>query len=428
MKETKNKSLEPDFSPYWTFEHPRPQSPIFCWAPSVAFERLVNLSKVSLGLQRKHTQKFRRELALTSRHPNSAKLVANNSYDQLIANLQGQGPKADLIINMCGKFADLDLSQKCNLIYVLLSAGFFNEAVQLLKSVSLVTPRLAVLNWLSRDLQNYGLPGTVGSEGLDLLQSIPKTSQNIRCRFNIYLQLVVYFAQRKDFPVVSQLKQLGPEILKSVGFSDESPFAMEIMRSKFHRSFSYVAFLEKDLEELQRQNHLIEIHAMAALPVNPTEEIICKENVFPMLESTARIFSYLGQRDEALSRLTRIASEIDSYLGMSDLAYASYLRAAECVMPHAHIISFKIGSLLEARGDIQAALTYYLDSLKSEPNGFSPLLGVYRLSDTLGQTREFRKAEQALNGLLEAGTIGLTQRKQINEILKFERPKIEICL
>jgi tetratricopeptide (TPR) repeat protein len=301
---------------------------------------------------------------------------------------------------------------------------------------------LAVLNWLSRDLQNYGLPGTVGSEGLDLLQSIPKTSQNIRCRFNIYLQLVVYFAQRKDFPVVSQLKQLGPEILKSVGFSDESPFAMEIMRSKFHRSFSYVAFLEKDLEELQRQNHLIEIHAMAALPVNPTEEIICKENVFPMLESTARIFSYLGQRDEALSRLTRIASEIDSYdskawmqlgdyqldLGMSDLAYASYLRAAECVMPHAHIISFKIGSLLEARGDIQAALTYYLDSLKSEPNGFSPLLGVYRLSDTLGQTREFRKAEQALNGLLEAGTIGLTQRKQINEILKFERPKIEICL
>jgi tetratricopeptide (TPR) repeat protein len=386
--------MAPDLSTFWTLERPKENSALFCWAPYVAYERLMGRSPCSLGLQRKHTSKFRKELALTQQHPRAEFLLKEKLTNDLAANLSGQSDSSEKFLEYARAFPELSANDKCNLVYGLLSLGFFDEAVRHLKSTTLETPRLEVLNWLAKDLQNYGKSGSVGDEGLHLLHKIPAIPVNIRCRFNLLLQLVVYFSQRKDLSKLGILQKCASEIFLKIDDCGEPDFVLNIMKSKYFRSLSYIPFLEGDRQELLRQTKLIESYAHAAKPNNEIEEIIFRENIFPMKESTARIYDFLGQSEEALSRLSEIAHTIDPYdskawmqlgdyqlrKGKTEEAHLSYLRASECIMPHANIIAYKLAGSFERRGEIAKAIEWYGISYGTEPNGFSPLLKIHELS------------------------------------------------
>jgi tetratricopeptide (TPR) repeat protein len=419
-----------DFSTYWNLQTTENQSPLFCKAPAMAYKRLIGKQQTSLGLQRKQTQKFRRELVLTHLHPRAEQLLAEGSFNALAANLANQGSEAETAMELSKNFGILDHSQQCNLIYVLLSLGFYDEAVGHLQKTQLNSLRLEGLHWLAKDLQSYGVSGPIGLQGMALLKRIPRTSKNSRLRFNLFLQLVVYFSQRVDMNEVLKLKDLAPDILKDVEISGESDFTLAIMKSKYFRSVSYIPFLEKDYQELKRQTDLIEHYALAAVPTNADEEIIWKENLFPMKESTARIYDFLGNKEEALKRLRAITESIDPFdskawlqlgdyelkLGLTTQAQQSYEKSIECIMPHGQIAHFKTGLLLESQGEDQKALEHFIKSSRYEPNGLSPLLKIYQITKKIGSSKLFHQSETSLTRLLGSPQATRSQKEMIQKV------------
>jgi tetratricopeptide (TPR) repeat protein len=165
-------------------------------------------------------------------------------------------------------------------------------------------------------------------------------------------------------------------------------FSGLLMTSRWYRSMGFLPFVTGDRELLRADLDQWLGIATELLGASDTHSaIIAADNYFPAVETAVRTHSYLGEHDEALRMVERLATEIDpvdakTWLELGELRYKAgdvtgardaYLRAAHLEFPYGRLSWFNAGQCHEELGEFEDAVECYRRSLEHWPTGVSPL-------------------------------------------------------
>lgn len=303
------------------------------------------------------------------------------------------------IYELYQNFHEISVLKRAHLARVLSAVGLFKDAL----TVSNEDLQLdSMESWYLR-ITEFFIETIAMNSGRDLLLSkaewlysnIPKSDISLRMRFSLAMNACVISGQLKNVEACekwrSNASRLIHEICRNASFSE---FEKHLLTSRYYRAVSYVPFLKNDKALLKYEAEQCEEHALASKPSNEIQQVLFRENCFPMLESTARIWSALGDVNRAKRYMERITSEIDPYdtkawLQVGELrektgdlngALEAYLNSAKQSAPLGQIAFYKAGRAYEKLGERESARHCYSRSLQHWPSGKSPLQQILKLS------------------------------------------------
>jgi Tfp pilus assembly protein PilF len=385
------------FTPFFTLQEPTEKAPIFTKTPLLLYDSLKENELPwfqTLTCQRAMVDPFRKELvlshlAMADVTPQS--LAQLSSFGQFSSASENGSLVADLFHNR----HTLGSLKKAHLGRLLAALGFFSEALEVLtlkddsnslEDTYLQTGRIFVEGAIA---QSSSLNNAVIDQSLSVFNSLDNSEESLRMRFSLALNAVVYAGQRKEIALCETWTAIASglinEIQESGRFSD---FEKSLLTSRYYRGVSYLPFVRKQLDVLASDSALCEQFALQAKPQTAKEEILYQENLFPMLESTARIASFLGRNDDAFERMKKIVTDVDpedskAWLQVGEYqqkrgdinsAHISYLTAASKACPLGRVAWYKAGYTAELLEKDDFAEHCYLQSLSHWPTGKSPLL------------------------------------------------------
>ncbi len=369
---------------YFSLEKPSRSGPICQWSPFLSYQDLQGGAKFPIGvsgLQRLHTHSFREDLLKTVQYQNPTLTfqTLQNAESQFLGDLMK-------IPAVSGE----DLVKKVRLLAQL---GFYREAIELARSTKTSDPytrdRFRSLILTYSKILTLGNSGEILEKMIQLFKESAhkKSTNDLIWRFNLGLNIIVTSCQsRMSEQALIYESNVEKAFYALLDQSELPSFSRYILTSRYYRAMSYCPFIRGDRESVHEMALLCEDNARKAHATTQIESIIKAENIFPMLETTARIHEFLGDQKRALSHLQEIVTTVDPmdlkawmqlgdfYLKMNlpEKALATYLAGEKCQAPHAKILYFKIGAVLEKLNQLAPAIEYYNRSLALEPDGISP--------------------------------------------------------
>ena len=383
---------------------PVPESPLLSWTPWFCFqafsEELTPYFE-TLTLQRAVVSEFRTELfrALADSMDIDEEQIINWASLQ---TLFSRSDRTHEVENSWNNRASLSELQKAMLARLLSSLGFFSDSLALLDfptakpSDAIERSYLLVSRHFIESIQQRSAFKNPSEATQAILASIPDAPETLRMKFSLALNSTVLAGQRKLADQVIHWREVTHGFMElieeSVNFND---FEKNLLKSRYYRAVSYAPFVTGDRKMLAEDQVLCEEHALKAQATTERQSILKRENMFPMLESSARILSFLGEYKRAREYMERIVNEVDPYDSKAWLqvgeyrekgnehaeALQAYLRSAELGCPLGRLAWFKAGRAAEKVGKKDLARYCYFESLKKWPTGKTPYLRISALRE-----------------------------------------------
>lgn len=390
---------------YWELNKPQKIYPIHGNAPLLSFQAFKDEWCpwfMTLTCQRAMVNGFREELSNSSVSQFDLSEIDRNELSSF--NFFGKLSQKNHKILEAYNTKQLPSLKKSLLSRLLASLGFFEEAIQLvslnnLKEKPSLESAYEAVTWFFHQ-------SVVSNKIIDLphitheiLNSVPDTNEAIRMKFTLALNGCVLAGQRNSIKDTHLFRKIceneKKNIFNSVYFND---FEKCLLLSRFYRGVSYLPYLQKNKKWLQEDAQLCEKYARElAKYVNVADDrqnILYLENLFPMLESSSRIWSFLGDKERARDLMEEIVEKVDAIdtkawlqvgeinerLQNLDKAHEAYLNAASLQCPLGRIAWYKLGRSYENRGEFNKAVSAYLVSLKIAPDGISPLIRIFEIN------------------------------------------------
>lgn len=408
--------------PFWELNTSDLKSPIFCNVPLTAFkvfkDKEIPWFK-TLYLQRAMPVNFREELFFAT-SPHTSFAISNLSHGSSIKILDGRSNENEFVLSVYESFEYLPKLERTHFSRLLGALGFYKEALKVIPFLD------KNANWDLIDeytfctklfLQHIYFAGTNIFPVHELefaFQKLSNSQESIRMRLVLAMLGIVYFAKSKNVPLVKKWRDRGFESLnemhESLNFDD---FEKCLLTSRFYRAASYYPYLLNDESKLRNEAIIFESFARSLIPQNDMQKIIGSENLFPMLESSSRIYAQIGEKQRALNLMEEIVNKIDPLdakawiqvgearenSGNFEKALEAFQVAVNLGVPLGGIASYRAGRVCEKLDNPYLANYYYIRSLKFCPRGVSPLKRLHVISDKLNDTYLKKWSEGNLNNL-----------------------------
>lgn len=209
--------------------------------------------------------------------------------------------------------------------------------------------------------------------------------QRSSLRANAMLHMVVQSARdARDALAVRHWRGLLHAELQAMEH-DLDRFDWLLLMSRFWRAASFLPQILNDRTAVVNEMDECERLARALAPQGRRQEILAKENLYPVLESRAKEALWLGDNETALRRARDVVNldpldakgrielaEVLAKQGQFALARDQYLDAIRLGPPGIAISYFMAGQCHEKLGDDSEAILCYLSSLEADPGGLAP--------------------------------------------------------
>jgi len=409
--------------PFWELKLSNFKTPMFCLEPLIALEIFKNKElpwSKTLYLQRAMPLNFREELIFAVA-PHALFAICHQSKAGKLEILQNRSEWSDKIFSTYQTISNLPKLERILFCRLLGALGFYEEALKGLPLPEKNSP------WDIED--EYTFCTKLFFENIYFIGGDPFPYQDIEFAFeklslraeSLRMKLVltmlgcVYHAKRNHVPSLKKWREKGFESLIKVQNSAHfDEFEKGLLTSRFYRAASFYPFLTQDRATLQKEAELCEFYGRSLKPQTEKEKLLYRENLFPMLESMARIFNFLGDPKRSLNLMEEIVYKIDDQdakawiqVGESrekngDLrgALEAFQAAINLGIPLGGIACYRAGRTCEKLGDFNEAKSYYIRSLKFCPKGLSPLRRLNAISKELGDGYLKNWSEASLNNLL----------------------------
>lgn len=408
--------------PFWELRSSHQRLPIFCSGPLVAFEVFKNKECPwfkTLYLQRAMPVNFREELIFAAA-PHIPFAIQQQLRAVKLEILQGRSDKTEMILSFHHNISTLPKLERILFCRLLGALGFYEEA---LKGLPIQEKNII---WDFED--EYAFCTKLFFEHIyfaetdffpyhDIEFAFEKLSlqpESIRMRLVLTMLGCVYHGKRNHIHLLKKWREKGFEtlsILQNCEHFDE--FEKNLLTSRFYRAVSFYPFLTQDRDTLRKEAEICQSYARSLMPQTEKQKLLYEENLFPMLESLARIFDHLGESTMSLNLMEEIIYKVDAQdakawiqvgevrekNGNFEKALEAFQTAIEIGIPLGGIACYRAGRTCEKLGNLKEAKHYYLRSLKFCPKGLSPLKRLNAISKNLDDPYLKNWSEVNLNNL-----------------------------
>src|SRR5258708_2856642 len=348
------------FTTYINLGSPR-ESPLHAWGPEFTYRRLA--AGISRGpvLQRVLPDGFRQELALLAIGDHVAVKDPREVPKEARANRWNQP------FELFDHYGKLAIRGRANVHWLLISLSFSSLVGDLAstESVHLDVRNETDCRYLfsvatARYIQHFEVDGSYEVKEFEFLATgAPKGSS---VRFNSRLHMVVQNA--RHIGNAKAVRHWADECESEVHdvISQARDFDKHLLFSRMYRGTSFAPFLEGGKQETVDVMEQAEWHAQRALECCESldDEIVCKENWIPLLQSRSKEAIWLGDLALAESRLQRAANvdpldamrwcelgDVRIKRGAISAALEAFLKAAALCPPGSAYCWLMIGSCYE---------------------------------------------------------------------------------
>lgn len=420
---TKKTETYQRFLPFWELRPPTLKSPIFCSGPLTALKSFEDKNLPwfnTLYLQRAMPINFREELFFAV-SPHSLFSISHQSLATTVGTLQNRSEEAEFLLSTYRSIETLPNFDRVLFCRLLGSLGFYEEALKWLP----VPDKNA--SWCFVDeyifctklfLEHIYFAGTNSFPYRDIEFAFEKLStqpESIRMRLALTILGSVYHGKRKNIDDLKEWREKGFEsliLMQNSPYFEE--FEKQLLTSRFYRAVSFYPFLTSDKKTLQEEAKICESYARSLTPQTEMQRLLYRENLFPMLESMARIHNHLGESEVALSLMEEIVYKIDPHdakawiqvgearekNGDFEKALEAFQTAENLMVPLGGIACYRAGRVCEKIGDLNQAKHYYFRSLKLCPKGLSPLKRLQTIAKKLDDSYLKNWSETSINKLI----------------------------
>lgn len=386
------------FLPFFELKEPAIESPIFCEGPIVALEdfRRQKLPWFqTLYLQRAMVNNFREELFFAvSPHPYFSQVENEKAKSlEILQNRSEETKQLFATYQMIDKLPKLERILFCRLLG---SLGFYHEALKSLPKVDRNN------HWEIEDeyafstkifFENIYFLGSPNFPYQDIEFAFGKMSskiESLRMRLVLSMLASVYHGKEKNIAELKIWRDRGFEVLHQIqNIQEFDDFEKQLLTSRFYRAVCFLPFLTGDKDKLRKEIEICESYARNLTPGNKSkfQTLLYRENLFPMLETKARIFQYLGESEIALDSMEEIVFKVDPFdtkawiqvgelrekNGDLEKALEAFQTAGNLGAPLGGLAWYRAGRASEKMEDLLWAKHCYMQSLQLCPKGLSPL-------------------------------------------------------
>ncbi len=401
--------------PFFELEPADDLHPVYANGPLLSYQALAAQQEpwfVTITLQRAMIENYRRELSYAIVGPLVVKRLLHEKLSSFafFGDLSTRGRELKILFQSRQQQTAL---QRALLARTLSSLGFFEEALTCLDAESVIHspgPEGAYESGMWIFVCHIARPNET-TKVLDLLpkifQATPKAAETLRNRLVLAITGCVLFGRAQDAAKVGEWRNVGLKLIEEIKHCPQfSSFEQALLESRFYRAASFGPFIAGDRKTLTEDAHICEDLARNLRPSTPTEEILKRENLFPMLESMSRTWKFLGDNDRAEAFMREIVAAVDpedskAWLqvgefeiasGRTQEALACFLRAAECSVPMTRIAWYRAGRCYEKLGEKYEALWCYWRSYLAWPAMSTSMERIHALSSGVPALRSWAKS------------------------------------
>ncbi|MFG1270118.1 hypothetical protein V5F40_19390 [Xanthobacter sp. DSM 14520] len=360
--------------------------PIFCKAPSIAFERMTSQSPEAgfeVNIQRAVMPETRVALCqaagrgdLAIVHPREVPLSLRND-------------RWSTLVDTLAKWDDLSTTKKVAAVGLLLSLGLYKCAFDLLRNHNAITRGVC---WETRHLEAFveyilfAGSGWFAYQPTRFIEVAKGASVGSRAKFTSLVVLGVHAAKYdRDVAASANWFALAREALAPLRDRCPIGFSNIIWESRLLRAEAFVPFLRGDFEHsieiLQKSLELSEDASADCV----AQGIARAENIQTIRQTLSKTFCHAGRLEDALSS-SRAYVDCDpcdggGHLELGDIllrmgeyngAIEHYTIAASLGPPGSFIGHFMAGECFSRMGKENSAAIELLFSIDSDPEGTSP--------------------------------------------------------
>lgn len=296
---------------------------------------------------------------------------------------------------------DLPAARRYRLILLLHALCLYEPVQRLVPPASAVqdldVPGAADLAyWRAAARYALDLPNRMDEyQGADLSAFVSiamRAPHAIPAALNATLKVLVHKAKtgRPLDELVEWQARAETALAHATGRVDE--FTAGIMTSRYYRAVGFIPQRRRDRAAVERIMDLAEKHARELKPRTPAEELLCLENLHPVLESRTKEAVWLGDLDLALERaqqvveLDRFDSKTWAELGQVAILRKDWERAAQAYVtaatlgpPASALARYLAGVCFRELGQELLAAFFFKDALELDPLGISPRNAICKL-------------------------------------------------
>jgi len=392
------------FSSYWTLGPVQtPGASLMAACPTAlarSMEYELNPLVETISMQRAMTGRFRAQLWAASQ-PNllDSQRAIKRAYQ--LEDLRGRSAACDTVLDAYEGRLSLSPIRRSVLARLLAALGFHAAALEANPPIDWEKP------WTPEDhyavsthlfvrfvVEGYA---SIDEHARAFACSI-RSPETLRARYSFAIRAIVLAGRRGDKEETDawrpRLLQLVYEVQDSSLFSD---FEKGLLLTRAYRATGFASFLNDREEELRHEMEHCEEIARGLQAQNDWEELLFRDNLYPMLESCSRTYAAIGDHERSISMMMEIVQEVDpsapkawaqvgelhESAGQLDEAYQAFTTAGRLGVPYGEIGWYRAGRLAEKRGDTDTALECYWHSFRAWPAGISPLI---RIAELTGDT------------------------------------------
>lgn len=426
------------FLPYWELQPPTVPHSLSALMPLQVYEGLTKASPPGQvgSLQRALGADFRDELR-TACFFGTERAQSDEAWGRDPESLRGLSQPMDHFLDLLEGFDDQPLEQKNQLCRLLAALGFYGQAVRLLPVPDPDTDwDLHECNaFLLRLNYRHVLVAEQARQGSDFDFVFSKTSAGpefLRLRYGIALAATIHHGLQREGEATARWREIAhDELTRWSAESGGSDFALGLATTRFYRAASFAPFVTKDLDLLRSDAEQCEQIARGLVAGNAHEELLRRENMFPMLETCARIWGFLQEHDRAAAMMEEIVAEVDPLdskawiqvgevrekRGQVESAYEAFCQAGRLRVPLGAIAWFRAARCAEQLGREDECLDCLLRSLRHCAGGTSALLGVLELGRRRQDSYLVNWSRLALEGLRERPELVEPERGWVEQAL-----------
>ncbi|MGE0489094.1 MAG: hypothetical protein AB7S38_07750 [Vulcanimicrobiota bacterium] len=426
------------FLPYWELQAPTLPHSLSALMPLQVYQGLTGAKPPGQvgSLQRALGADFRDELR-TACYFGTERAQSDEALGREPESLRGLAPPMDHFLDLLEGFDDQSLEQKNQLCRLLAALGFYGEAIRLLP---MPDPEC---DWGLHDCnafllrQNYRhvLVAEQARQGRDFDYVFAKTSGDpefLRLRYGIALAATIHHGLQREGEATWKWREIAQnELARLAAESSHSPFAVGLATTRFYRAASFAPFVTKDLDLLRSDAEQCEQIARGLAAGDAHEELLRRENMFPMLETCSRIWGFLKDHDRAAAMMEEIVAEVDPLdskawiqvgemrekRGQLESAYEAFCQAGRLRVPLGAVAWFRAARCAEQLGREDECLECLLRSLRHCAGGTSALLGVLELARRRHDSYLVNWSRLALEGLSERPELVEPERGWVEQAL-----------
>lgn len=289
------------FDPYLSLDRSK-KAPLNAFGPPIAYEWWQegrDFEGEILLVQRIMPPAFRAMLA------DELGLPCICGMDPLAVPSWNRSPRWQRMCEGLSTIREMPAKERIAFLGMLMSLGYYELVFELAR----LSPQEAVLPPDIDDALAYAAASAryivsinrKSYEPYDLKDVAERARVGSRAHFLATSRLLMFYGRFRQDPLNGRYwRERNRESLDKVG-KGTSEFTRDILASRYWRSASLIPLVERDLETAWKEMARAEKFARKAQPTTEQESVLARANLYPVLQSKARLAQLIESHDLALS-------------------------------------------------------------------------------------------------------------------------------